>query len=267
MIERSLNGNFRRQLEGVDRAALAQAGRELVEEEPRTFAELGVLLGERWPDHDPQALAMGVRTMVALVQVPPRGVWGMSGQARHTSAEAWLGRPLERAAEPDEMVLRYLRAFGPASVKDVQVWSGLTRIREVIGRLEPQLRCFADEDGVELWDVLDAPIAEGDEPAPARFLPDYDNIFLSHADRSRVIATEHRPLIFGRNGVFPSVLVDGFAAATWTAERGNDRVTIVVRPFAKLSKRTVAEVTAEAHAAAGFLGDGSQSDVRFELPA
>ncbi len=131
---------------------------------------------------------MAVRTSVALVQVPPRGVWGRSGPVAHTSAEAWLGRPLAGSAEPDVAVLRYLRAFGPASVKDVAVWSGLTGIRAIIERLAPQLRQFTDEHGTVLWDVLDAPLPDAEGDVPPRFVPDYDNILLSHADRSRVIA-------------------------------------------------------------------------------
>ena len=72
---------------------MVAAGRAHVEEEPRTFQELGRLLHGRWPQVDPFALAMTIRAGVPLVQVPPRGLWGRSGLARHTSAEHWLGRP------------------------------------------------------------------------------------------------------------------------------------------------------------------------------
>jgi hypothetical protein len=234
VIDTSLGANFRRALAGVDAVRLEAAGRALVDEAPRTFAELGPLLAEIWPDHDPQALAMGVRAAVALVQVPPRGVWGKSGAARHTSAEAWLGRPLATGVAEGDLVLRYLRAFGPASVRDVQVWSGLTRLRGVVERLRPQLRSFTDEHGAELVDVVDAPLADSDRAAPVRLLPDYDNLLLSHADRSRVIAAEHRPLIFAGNGVHPTVLIDGFVAGRWRLTRAGGTATIAVEPFGKL---------------------------------
>ena len=262
-ITRSLSGNYRRQLEGVDIALLEAAGRELVDEQPRTFAELGALLSPRFGGRDPQALAMGVRAAVALVQVPPRGVWGESGLARHISAEAWLGRPLSSAATADELVLRYLRAFGPATVKDAQTWSGLTRLNEVVVRLGPQLRSFTDEHDAQLWDVQEGLLPDADCPAAVRFLPDYDNVLLSHADRSRVIAAEHRPLIFSGNGVYATVLVDGFAAARWSLDRGTATTTLVIQPFAKLAAADRGAIAAEGARLLELLAPDAHTDVHF----
>ncbi len=207
---------------------------------------------------------MGVRTYVPLVQVPPRGVWGRSGPAAHTSAEAWIGEPLAASSDPGEAVLRYLAAFGPASAKDIQTWSGLTGIRAVIEQLAPRLRGFTDEHGVQLWDVLDAPLPEADSGIPPRFVPDYDNVLLSHADRARVIAAEHRPLIFSGNGVFATVLVDGFAAATWKLERGKEETAIVVTPFTRLRAADRSAVEQEGTRLLAFLApDAARTAVRF----
>src|SRR5580692_2500613 len=126
VLERGLRGAFGRQLAGVDPAALAAAGRALVEAEPMTFSQLGQALAARWPDHPPGALAQAVRALVPLVQVPPRAVWGRAGQSRHTSAEHWLGQPSAgnpgAPPAPDAdlagLVTRYLSAFGPATVRD-----------------------------------------------------------------------------------------------------------------------------------------------------
>ncbi|WP_411089700.1 winged helix DNA-binding domain-containing protein [Streptomyces sp. 061-3] len=206
---------FRNGLVGVDPDRLAALGRELVEERPRTPKEIREALLAEWPDADPQALTVAARCVLPLVQVTPRGLWGRSGQVALTTAEHWLGRPAEPTPTPDATVLRYLGAFGPASVKDMQMWAGLTRLREAFERLRPQLITFRDENGVELFDLPDAPRPDADTPAPPRFLPEFDNVLLGHADRTRVIPPQYR----GRNGngnqAYGTVLVDGFLAAIW----------------------------------------------------
>ena len=245
VIARGVQGGYGRQLAGLDEAALAAAGRALVEERPRTFAELGALLAARWPDRTPAALAIAVRSLVPLVQVPPRGVWGAAGPAAHTSVEAWLGRPVDDAAPVDDLVLRYLAAFGPATVADAQAWSGLTRLKAVLERLRPRLRVFRDERGRELLDLPDAPRPDPDTPAPPRFLPEWDNVLLSFADRSRIVPDAHRARLFSTNGMIPgTVLVDGVVRATWRIARERGRATLVVEPFTRLAapdRRAVAE--------------------------
>jgi hypothetical protein len=249
----------------VNVEALVAAGRALLEERPRTAKELGELLRERWPDRDPASLARVVRHLVPLVQVPPRGIWGKSGPAAHTTAEAWLGRPLDPDPSLDEMVVRYLGAFGPATVKDVQAWSGLTRLGEVAERLRPRLRAFRDEHGKELFDLPDAPRPHPDTPSPPRFLPEFDNLILSHADRTRVIAEDHRKALASKNGMVPAtVLVDGFVRGTWKTERSRGKATLVVEPFEPLpqSKRDV--LTEEGERLVRCIGEGAEAfEVRF----
>lgn len=224
-------------IEGMDIGALTAAGRALLEERPRTAKELGGLLQERWPERDPAILARAIRHLLPLVQTPPRGVWGKSGQTTHTTAESWLDRPLEPDPPPDDMILRYLGAFGPASVKDVQTWSGLTRLGGVMERLRPRLAVFRDERGKELFDLPDAPRPDPDTPAPTRFLPEFDNLILSHADRSRVIADEYRKLLASKNGMVPAtVLVDGFVRGTWKTRRTRAKTTLEIEPFEPLAK-------------------------------
>lgn len=255
---------FGRNVEGVDLSTLVTAARELLEEQPRTFAELGRLLAQRWPDRDPRSLAYAVRHLVPLVQVPPRGIWGAAGRPRLTTAESWLGRPLDRDPGPDEMVLRYLAAFGPATVRDAQAWSGLTGLSEVLERLRPRLRTFRDDHGRELFDVPDGRRPDPDTPAPPRFLPDYDNVLLGHADRTRIISDEHRKA--GAIGK-PTLLVDGFARGTWRVERAGDRVTLWIEPFRALASRDRASVEEEGARLLGLLGgDAHGRHVRFSSP-
>ncbi|MFI1414400.1 winged helix DNA-binding domain-containing protein [Streptomyces sp. NPDC020707] len=263
--ERELYG-FRKGLAGVDLDRLAVLGRELVEAEPRTMKQLREALHAEWPDADPAALAIAARCRLPLVQVTPRGLWGRSGQVALTTAEHWLGRPSEPAPAPDATVLRYLAAFGPASVKDMQTWAGLTRLREVFERLRPQLVTFADAHGVELFDLPDAPRPDADTPAPARLLPEFDNLLLSHADRSRVVSAEHKGRTWRGNQAYPTLLVDGFVAGVWRLEETGGRDVLTVEPFGTLTDRQRAEVTDEAGRMLAALSGPTGStaaDIRF----
>jgi hypothetical protein len=272
VIDRGLYGNRaqRAGVEGVDIEALSAAGRALLEEQPRTAKELGELLQERWPERDPASLARAIRHLLPLVQVPPRGVWAKSGPAAHTTAEAWLGRPLGPAPSPEELVVRYLGAFGPATVKDVQAWSGLTRLGEVVGRLRPRLLSFCDERGRELFDLPDAPRPGPETPSPPRFVPEFDNLILSHADRTRVIADDYRKAIASRNGMVPATfLVDGYVRGTSKTERSPGRTTLLVEPFEPLAKRDRGALEEEGERLVRFMAvpEGVETfEVRFAEP-
>ncbi|GAA2384790.1 hypothetical protein Cme02nite_65820 [Catellatospora methionotrophica] len=262
VFERGFATTYGRRLPGLDFDAVAAHGRTLVEEQPRTFAELGVVLAERFPGHDPEALAQVVRARVPLVQVPPRGLWGSSGQAAHTSAESWLGEGSVVAAL-DDMVLRYLAVYGPASVKDVQAWSGLTRLKEVVERLRPGLAVFRDEHGVELFDLPDAPRPEPGVPAPVRLLGEFDNILLSYADRTRIISEEHRRRVFTVNGIIRStVLIGGFVAGMWRVERTRGQAVLAVEPFTAFSAADRDAVTREGARLLAFTDPDAAHDVR-----
>jgi hypothetical protein len=209
---------------------------------------------------------------VPTVQVPPRGIWGSSGPAAFTTTEAWLGAPPAPGTRDvlDRMVLRYLAAFGPATVRDAQTWSGLTRLGEVADRLRPRLRTFRDADGRELIDLPDAPIPDPDTPAPPRFLPEYDNVLLSHADRSRVIPVSRSvPLPPGPGGARGTVLVDGFWQATWKITRTPEGGAAVLRiePFGHLSRGEAAAVAEEGARLLCFVAeDADDHDVHIARP-
>jgi hypothetical protein len=234
-------------LAGMDLEPVLAAARELFEERPRTGPELGTALAARFPGRDPGALAYACRCRLPLVQVPPRGLWRRTGRVTTTTAQAWLGRPLAAAPSIDEVVLRYLGAFGPATAADVSAWSGLAGMREVIDRLRPRLRAFRDEAGRELVDLPDAPRPDPDAPAPVRFLPRYDNALLSHADRSRVVADRDRARLAGVAGtVDGSVLHDGRLRAVWRLERDRRAgAAALVVHHVPLARRAAGSVAAE----------------------
>jgi hypothetical protein len=122
----------------------------------------------------------------------------------------------------------------------MRLWSGLPGLAAAVDRLRPQLRTFTDERGRELLDLPDAPIATGEEPAPPRFLPWFDNLLLGHDDRSRVLPYGHRLGVVGGSAF---VLVDGFARATWRIERTGDAATLWITPLEPLA--SMDEVVAE----------------------
>ena len=237
------NATHGRPLAAVDVTSVVDAAQRLLDAEALTPGEVGARLAEQWPDSPPGSLAEAARSLLPLVQIPPRALWQRSGQVRLTTATAWLGQPRGKRLTIDELVMRYLAAFGPASAADAQTWSGLTRLGEVLERLT--LMRLKTEGGQTLYDIPDAPRPDADTPAPVRLVAPFDNVLLSHADRTRVISDEHRKRLFaGKNGVFPgTVLVDGFVAGTWELVGKGEATTMRVQPYHDLD--VVDDVIAE----------------------
>ncbi|MFI6766304.1 winged helix DNA-binding domain-containing protein [Streptomyces sp. NPDC050355] len=268
--DRGLRGNFARQLVGVDLDRLAALARTLVERQPLTFQELGERLREEWPGHEGRALATAARQLLPLVQVTPRGLWGHAGRAAHTTLDHWLAAaPATAPAEPDPqrdlpaVLLRYLAAFGPASVKDIQTWCGLTRLREVIEPLRPRLRTFRDEHGVELLDLPDAPLPDPDIEAPVRFLPEFDNVALSHADRTRILAPEHQGRTWDNNVAYRVLLVDGTIRGLWRIDTAGDTAWLTIEPFGTLTRPERAAVEDEAAGVLRMTSPDATHDLRY----
>jgi winged helix DNA-binding protein len=210
---------------------------------PRTRAEVMEYLAREHGVEPPKAEAAwyALRTRSRLAHAPESGLWRQNAPTRYVSIEH---PPADPATARNDLVRRYLGAFGPATRADIAVWSGLRRrdLEPALESLEP-LRRFADERGRELLDVPRAPLPPGHSPAPVRFLPRFDNLVLSHADRTRVVPDEHRrTVIHGGGMVEATFLVDGFVAGLWRAENGRVRV----EPFAPLPRVVRREVADEA---------------------
>ncbi len=265
-LARSLQGIAGRRMQGLDVEELVATVRAFFAHEPRAFAELREVLSDLHPDRDPSALAYAVRTHLPLVQVPSaNSTWGYSGRTPFTPAESWLGKPLAASQDPRRLFFRYLAAFGPAGVMDFQAWSGLTRTKGAIEALKPELRSFRDEKGNELLDLPDAPRPPGDVPASARFVPDYDNLILSHSDRTRVISDEYRPRIFlSAARVRATFLVDGFVRGAWKIEKSRRAATLVVEPFEPLADEDRDALIGEGERLLRFVADSAETvEVRF----
>jgi Winged helix DNA-binding domain len=259
---------FGRGIKGVDIEKLVSLGRDLLDERPRTLAELRPLLAEAWPDRDANDIAQAFHYLAPLVQVPPRGLWGKGGRATWATIEGWLGRPLEPAPSLEELVLRYLAAFGPASARDMQAWCGIMQLKPVFETMRSRLRVFRDERGLELFDLPDGPLPDPEIPAPVRFLPEYDNVFLAHADRSRIISEGDRKRLAAVNGLQAPFLVDGFGAGTWKLVRQSDSATLRVQPLRPLAANDRVALGEEGERLLAFLAaDAKSHELEFLEPA
>jgi hypothetical protein len=253
MLVARMWATLRRRLPGVDLAELAEAGRPLFEPQPRTLSEVGRALVDRWPGVAARDLGDALSSLLPLVQVPPRGVWGQRGPANNTTIEAWLGSPLADLPEAvDALILRYLAAYGPAASADIRAWSGLSGLRDVLGRLRPRLRTFRDARGRELLDLPDGVLPDPQTPAPPRFLPAFDNAVLAYDDRSRIIDPAHRGLSV-QGARF--VLVDGRVAGTWMVASDGGTATLRITVLSGLARRDADAVVAEGQRLLGFFGD------------
>lgn len=268
MLRQRMASTLGPRLVEVDFDYLAELGEPFFAERPRTLGDVARVVADRFPDASVSDVGDALSSLVRLVQVPPRGLWGQRGPARNTTYDAWLGaapdddRPEEerRAATLAEVVRRYLRAFGPAASADIRAWSGLSGLPEVITAMEPELRTYRDEHGRTLLDLADHDLPSTDVPLPPRFLPAFDNAVLGYADRSRIIDDEHKGL-----GVLGTryVLVAGRVACSWTHQAFAGGVAVSVTPLRRLSHSERAEVADEGERLAAFLGDGQAGRVRW----
>ena len=268
VLERAFRGSgFARDLAGIDLAEVLAAGRGLLAAEPWTRAALGRVLADRFPGYPADSLVYANTFIVPVVHVPPRGVWGTSGPPAWTTIEAWLGRSVDDPADVQAIVLRYLAAFGPATVADVRAWSGVTRLQPVLEALRPQLVTFRDEAGRELFDLPDAPRPDPGVPAPARYLPEYDNALIGHADRSRIIPIGRRiPLPPGNGARQGTFLLDGMFAGTWRITRDGATARLTIAPFEAVSRTGRRELEAEGVALLAFAAAGGEPEIVVQAP-
>ena len=263
--ELSRHRDFAPALAEVDIEPVLAAARPLLAARPLSGRELRAALAESFPDLDPAALAYACRCLLPLVQAPPRGVWGKTRQVEVATLDSWVGKPLDPAPSRARLWLRYLTAFGPASVADVSNWSRLTGWRKVVEESRPQLVVFRSERGTELFDLPDAPRPAPDTPAPVRFLPEYDNLLLGHADRSRF--SSQTSIVAVRGPIKGTVLVDGTVQAIWRFEGDKKQGRSLMIEHWPLARKLRTAVADEAEHVAQFWHKGSEVPIRMQLVA
>jgi hypothetical protein len=232
----------------VDVEGAAALFREELTGGPRRASNLKELLASR--GFSPAAWN-GAGLWVDLIRVPPSGTWNQRKADLYGLAETWTGpRPSIEVDGVHHIVRRYLGAFGPASVREIADWAGISPATVLPAVNQLSLRRFRDEKGKELIDLQRAPLPDPKTPAPVRFLPTWDATLLVHARRTQILPEQYRPLVFNTRTPHsvPTFLVDGAVAGTWRYE--GDRV--LVKPFEPLPKAAQREVDDEAKRLAAF---------------
>lgn len=250
---------------------LVEGARTFFDEAHRTFDDLRKHYEKAKQKANVRAMAYAVRTHLPLVQVPTDDPWAFPSSAAYALADTWLGKKIAVKTDGtgptnaglEALVLRYLAAFGPAAPADVQTWSLHKNLGEVFERLRPKLKALKDPKGREIFDLPKAPRPDESVTAPVRFLPEYDNLVLSHADRTRVIADAYRPQLVTKNlRVRATFLIDGFAAGTWKTERGKAAAKLTIEPFEAIPKSSRKNLIDEAERLLRFIEpDAARFDV------
>jgi len=220
--------------------------------QPRTKAEIEDLIEARLGDRNPRAW-WALKTFAPLHHAPTAAPWTFGTSAAFIAAQTGNGRE-----SPDEsvqqLVLRYLEAFGPASVADFAQFTMLRRpvTVQALQALGDKVEEVDRPDGVTLFDVPGALLPAEDSVAPPRLLAMWDSVLLAYSDRSRVIPPDYRRLVIQQNGdVLPTLLVDGYVAGVWRPVEGG----IEASGFHRLSDEAWGGLAEEARALVAFLAD------------
>ena len=249
---------FRKRFAGADEAAVYREGRRILKRAPMTIGAVGAALKEKFPESDQLSLAMMMQMRETLIQVPPTRIWNNGSAPMIMRIEDWLGR-LKPSLSRTDLVRRYLAAYGPASIKDMQTWCRLTKLGAEFKAIEKELVTFEDEEGRVLYDFPDAPRPDADTPAPVRFLPLYDNAYLGYDNRRRMLMEEDLKRINIFENFKPGVLIDGVIAAGYVVSRKKDAARLEIEPYHKLTKKQAREVEAEGEAFLRFMEEGAKA--------
>jgi len=236
-------------------------GLKLLKKGPTTIGAVGKALQAKFPASDPLALAMMMQMREILVQVPPTRIWGNGAPPLIERAESWMGRRKPTLSRID-LVRRYLAAFGPASIKDMQAWCRLTKLSAEFKALEKELVVFEGEDGRVLYDLPDAPRPDADTPAPIRFLPFFDNVYLGYDSRRRMLHEDDAEGVNLFANYKPPVLVDGLISAGYAVSRKKDTARLEITPYHKLTKKDFRAIETEGD---GFLRFMEEGAARYEV--
>jgi hypothetical protein len=227
-----------------------------VAHQPRTSDELSAWLADRLGDAAHPGAWWGLRQYSPLLRAPTDAPWSFSTKTSYVAPRVVPRLPHPAASEESlrSYILRYLTAFGPASVADMAVFMLIQRgrLNAAVKALGDQLVRYSGPNGEALCDVPNGPIPDEDLDAPPRLLGMWDNVLLAYHDRGRVIPPEYRRTVIRINGdVLPTLLVDGYVAGLWRATDAG----IEARPLHPLPEEVWDALAEEAVSLQQFIAD------------
>lgn len=244
---------FRKRFGDNDKAKVLKAAVKLIDKAPSTAGALGKALKEQFPTADPLSMTTLLQSHETLIQIPPTRIWGSGHAPILTRIEKWLPSVPKPTVTSENLVRRYLAAYGPASIADMQTWCRLTKLSTEFKAIESELVTFESEDGRVLYDLPDAPRPDADTPAPVRFLPLYDNVYLGYDNRRRILSEGTADRVNMFQDFKPAVLIDGEMNAGWVIDNKKGAAVLVIEIYRKLSKRETTELEAEGLAFLKFM--------------
>jgi Winged helix DNA-binding domain len=268
-LQQQWKSNFLRRFGGHDPKKVLAAGRKLLDKSPMRAGDLNKALLEKFPGGEAIALSTLLQLHEVLIQIPPTRIWGNNSAPILTRVENWLPAPHQRPMSRVDLVRRYIRAFGPVTVADMATWSRLNRLGPEFEAIRDELTTFEDVDGRTLYDFADAPRPDGDTPAPVRFLPLYDNVYLGYDNRRRMLSPATAHLINVFENFKPAVLIDGTINAGWTITVKKGAAVLEIEAYRRLLKREIKELEREGLAFLKFMqGEAKSYDLRITaMPA
>ncbi|MFD3743726.1 winged helix DNA-binding domain-containing protein [Nocardia sp. NPDC058633] len=251
---------------GLDPDEVRAHGEAALGDEPMSAADLRSEASRRYPDRDAGAVVQTWLYQLPVLQTPPRGRWRDNSRPVWSRVQPWLGAPLDPSYPVSELILRYLRAFGPASTMDMQAWSRLPAMKKAVSDLGDRVRTYTDARGRTFYDAADLELADPDLPAPVRLLGWYDNALLSHRDRSRIIGDTSATSLRTFTANVSPILLDGYLAGFYKIFVGSGTARLRISPTRPWTKTEAAQVEDEAAALLAYLEPESEPAVEILAP-
>jgi len=202
--------------------------------------------------------------MGLICNAAPIGPWYHNSEHRFTRVDQWIpGVDLNAVSTADsiaELAMRYMRAYGPASVADFSYWTGarVTDTKPVFEGLSEHLTevSLEGQRGPYYISSEDEFALEAIQPEPfARLLPQFDALIMGHKDKSRFIdPTDRGDIFLPRGGIAATVLVNGRVKGTWKINKVRKGWELSLQPSQVLSSEEVEMIEGEIEQMREFTG-------------